>query len=175
VRHAVERLVTLLKDYRATLRRTISVSFVDEWREVRDEYAPALASQGVVLEERFPPGIEVARIHLRSGEFRHIFENCFDNSLRAMWESAEKKITVSASMDSGVHFEVRWDDTGCGIPKPLAARLFNEVVPSASPDGKGEGCFISSQIVRRRHGAIRCEWQPKGEGASIFMKFIRSR
>lgn len=175
LRHAVERLVTLLKDYRAMLHRMISVSFIDEWRALRAEYEPALDSQGVILEESFPAGIEVARIHLRTGEFRHIFKNCFDNSLRAMREREEKRIRVAASIDSAMHLELHWADTGCGIPKPLVERLFNEVVQSSSPDGKGEGCFISSQMIRRRLGAVRCERLPKGEGASIFMKFIRSR
>ncbi len=172
LQHATGRLNTLLRDYRAALRRKLSISFVEEWRGIRGEYEAALAEQGVALEELFPDGIEAVRIHLREDEFRHIFKNCFDNSLRALREEAEKRIRVAVSLDA-THLALSWIDTGSGVPKQLAELLFKENVPSSSPQGRGEGCAITGQIVRRRQGVIRLEELPGAKGAAIFMKFLR--
>ncbi len=172
LQHATGRLNTLLRDYRAALRRKLSISFVEEWRGIRGEYEAALAEQGVALEELFPDGVEAVRIHLREDEFRHIFKNCFDNSLRALREEAEKRIRVAVSLDA-TYLAVSWIDSGPGVSKQLAERLFKENVPSSSPQGRGEGCAITGQIVRRRQGLVRIEEQPRAKGAAIFMKFLR--
>ena len=58
LQHATGRLNTLLRDYRAALRRKLSISFVEEWRGIRGEYEAALAEQGVALEETFPDGVD---------------------------------------------------------------------------------------------------------------------
>jgi signal transduction histidine kinase len=172
LQHAIGRLNTLLRDYRATLRRMLSVSFTEEWQNLRREYEWVLAEHGVALAEVLPESVDVVRIHLKEGEFRHIFKNLFDNSLRAMGESHEKRIRMAASLDA-THLTVQWTDTGPGVPRELAGRLFNEVVPSSSPEGKGEGCAITGQIMRRRHGVVRLEEQAAAGGATIVMKFLR--
>jgi signal transduction histidine kinase len=172
LRHAIDRLNTLLRDYRGSLRRMLSVSFVEEWRSVRGEYESALKEQNVALEETLPDGVDSVRIHLKEDEFRHIFRNCFDNSIRALRETGEKRIQVEVSLNEA-YLAMRWTDMGPGVPKHLAGRLFNENVPSSSPEGKGEGCAITGQILRRRQGVVRLEEQSKSKGASIFMKFLR--
>jgi signal transduction histidine kinase len=174
LQHAIARLNTLLRDYRATLRRMLSVSFAEEWRGIRREYESTLAGRGVALEEALPAGFDAVRIHLKEGEFRHIFKNLLDNSLRAVREAPAKRIGVTASLDA-TFLAVTWSDTGPGVPKQLVERLFKENVPSSSPDGKGEGCAITGQIMRRRQGVVRLEERPKGRGASIYLKFLRVR
>jgi signal transduction histidine kinase len=172
-RHAVDRLRTILEDYRAMLRRRVSVSFLDEWRELVREYESTMAAQEVILQEIFPEGVESVGIHLRADEFRHIFKTCFDNSFRAMHGRSDKRIQVSVSLDSEGHLELRWADNGPGIPRSLLKPLFNEVVQSSSWEGRGEGCFTAGQKIRRRQGDVRAEETPRGKGALIFMRFVR--
>jgi len=170
LKHAIGRLNTLLRDYRATLRRTLSVSFVEEWRSIRGEFESTLGERGVALEETLPAGIDAVRIYVKEDEFRHIFKNLFDNSLRAMREVSGRRIGVAVSLDE-TNLAVSWSDTGPGVPKELAGRLFNENVPSSRPEGRGEGCAITGQIMRRRQGLVRLEERPRG--AAIFLKFLR--
>jgi signal transduction histidine kinase len=172
LKHASERLSSLLRDYRDALRRTISLSFVEEWRGVRGEYESTLEERHVALEENVPAEVAAVRVHLKEDEFRHIFKNCFDNSLRALREAAEKRIQVTVSLDE-TYLAVSWIDSGPGVPKEIAGRLFNENVPSSSPQGKGEGCAITGRIIGRRGGRIRLEERAKSKGAAIAMKFLR--
>jgi signal transduction histidine kinase len=172
LQHATVRLNTLLRDYRASLHRTLSVSFVEEWRGVRREYDPTQDAGAFAIEEALPAGIGGVRIHLKQSEFRHIFKNLFDNSIAAMRDADEKRIRLAATLDSA-HVTVTWTDTGPGVPKDLAGRLFREVVPSSRAEGKGEGCAITGRIVNRRQGVVRLEERTKERGAVIVMKFLR--
>jgi signal transduction histidine kinase len=163
----------MLGEYRHDLRRGLSISFSDSWRRLTEKIAYRCAQEGIGMESDFPAGFETVRIHLKEGEFEHIFMNCFENSMWALRDAAKKTLRVEVALDKA-NLSLRWMDTGRGIPAGVRDDLFKRTVSPQRPGGSGSGCYLSAQIILARGGVIRLD-QPPGDWAScIFMKFIRT-
>ena len=174
LKHSFQRLNSLLADYRMSLRKRYSVNFAAEWNRTVKEFRSKLKEAGIRLEEELQRGVDSVMVHLTQAEFNHIFGNLFTNSIWALSSSNEKIIKVKVQYDE-TSLILRWLDTGGGIEEDLRKRLFKENVTSSKPQGKGEGCFISGRIMKRRSGLIRADEPDKGYGASIFIKLIRTK
>ena len=85
------------------------------------------------------------------------FLNLTQNSLRAMRESQQKQLTVTASMLDNV-LTVRFRDTGSGVVAP--DRLFQPF--HLDSEGSGLGLYVSRAIVRSFAGDLYYEPQPEG-------------
>jgi signal transduction histidine kinase len=171
-RHALDRLNSELVDYRKKMRLKRSVSFVRAWKEIEREYTPMIEASDIDLELDLPDDIEKYRVHLLHDEFRHIFKNLLDNSIWAVKESVEKKISLNCYFEAN-YLVVRWRDTGAGMPESLRKVLFSSPVESSRPGGTGEGCYISREILRRRSGLIRDERTYTGVGTGFIVKMIK--
>lgn len=155
-----------LRRFRADLRRRDAIGFAESWRALRSEYDPKLAGAGISLAEDFAPEIERLRVYLHPIEFRQIFGNLFDNSIRALEQSPRREIRLEASTNA-VSLRLRWLDTGIGIPGELIERLFTAPVAPRLRGGHGTGCRLAGEIVRKRKGTIRAEPPPDGHGALV--------
>ncbi len=170
-RHALERLNSMLDDYRMKMRMKYSVDFMEEWESLTGEYRERLREENIELTADFPGDLEGRRVHLLPEEFRHIFKNLLDNSIYALRNSAAKKIRVSGSYEAD-YLVVRWRDTGPGLSGELEDEIFVSPVSSDKPGGMGEGCYQSGRILKRRGGRIRPERGSGASGADFIIKII---
>jgi len=168
---SLERLNSMLEDYRLKLRMKYSIRFIEEWNALKGEYEAKLKEEGIELEEDFPDDIDRRSAHLLGDEFRHIFKNMFENSIYALRDLPEKKITVSGRYEVD-YLVLRWRDTGKGLPPGMEDDIFISPVRSNKPGGMGEGCYQSGRILARRGGRIRAENTPEGSGADFIMKIV---
>ncbi len=152
--HGLEKLAAseLRTDFRRTSARVDLAAILDELR--------------VLIESPFrEAGVHISwkiRRPLPSARGDHhailqVFLNLSQNSLRAMSDAARKELTVHAC-PNGSHIQVRFEDTGCGVPVP--DRLFQPLQPGA--EATGLGLYISRAIVRSFEGDLRYEPQPVG-------------
>ncbi len=165
-------LQNILHSYRQKLRLKYSISFRNEWEGLKAGYRRRLRREGVELEDRFSEEARKIRVHLLRDEFRHIFKNLMDNSIWALEQAEEKKITLEGYPE-GKHLVVRWRDTGRGISDRLSEELFSSPVESSRPGGSGEGLYQSRKILNRRGGLIRYEKPSQGRGTVFVIKMIR--
>jgi len=170
-RNTLDRLNSMLEDYRIKLRKKYSVNFLDEWEELKEEYRQKLIEKRVELLENFPDDISERSVHLLPEEFRHIFKNMFDNSIYAVEKVPVRIIDVEARYE--VDFLVlRWQDTGPGLPRGIEEEIFVSPVRSDRPGGMGEGSYQSGKIMNRRGGRIRPDRTPDSTGASFVIKLV---
>ncbi|MDZ7860765.1 MAG: FG-GAP-like repeat-containing protein [Candidatus Krumholzibacteriota bacterium] len=170
-KNSLERLNSMLEDYRLKLRMKYSIKFMDEWNALKGEYRTQLKEEQIELEEEFPDDIGRRSAHLLHDEFRHIFKNMFENSIHALRDVPEKKITVSGRYEVD-YLVLRWRDSGEGLPPGMEDDIFISPVRSNKPGGMGEGCYQSGRILARRGGRIRAENTPGGSGTDFIMKIV---
>jgi len=84
------------------------------------------------------------------------------NSLRAMRDGGELRLCVA---QGGARAVVRVEDTGCGIPDAVRARLF-ELFFTTRPDGTGMGLASCRKLLELQGG--RVELESSGPGGSVF-------
>jgi signal transduction histidine kinase len=170
--NSITRFRSLLIDFRILLRRKMSIDFVSEWGKLLGEYRHRLSDRMIEIDVSLPDASAEGRVHLKPEEFRHIFGNLLENSIAAMNESKERRISMTATLDS-LFLRVSWTDTGWGVPGNIAKDLFNAPVVSTKAGGWGEGCYISRDIMRRRAGVIRYEESNESVGATFIVKLLR--
>jgi two-component system, LuxR family, sensor kinase FixL len=88
---------------------------------------------------------------------QQVFLNLARNSQRAMQTTAEKKLTISTSVESNSVL-IRFEDTGVGISAPNG--LFKAFQEGAEVTGLG--LYVSRAILRSCGGEIAFEPAPKG-------------
>jgi two-component system, LuxR family, sensor kinase FixL len=121
-----------------------------------------LASANVTLRCEVDPRLGPAAID--KVQIQQVLINLMRNASEAMRHSARREIVVSAQSAEGM-VEVAVADTGPGLPKEVAERLFQPFV-STKPDGLGVGLSICRAIVESHGGRIWADSRP--EGGTIF-------
>jgi len=170
-RHALEMLNSMLDDYRMKMRMKYSVKFMEEWKSLTGEYRERLREDNIELTADFPGDLEGRRVHLLPEEFRHIFKNLLDNSIHALRDSDVNRIRVGGRYEAD-YLVIRWQDTGPGLSPEVEEEIFISPVSSDKPGGRGEGCYQSGRIIRRRGGRIRAEAGSGISGADFVLKII---
>ena len=99
-----------------------------------------------------------------------LFLNVMNNALDAMPSGGTVRITVKPSEDStpdGPWWELRFQDSGQGIPSDLLGQVFRPMF-TTKPEGKGTGLGLSicREIVRGHGGEIRIE-STEGQGTCV--------
>jgi PAS domain S-box-containing protein len=98
--------------------------------------------------------------HVRGQKERllQVFLNLATNSFRAVQHSAKKELAITAvtARDGGV--EVRFQDSGLGVPDPNL--LFKPFQGGA--EASGIGLYVSRAILRSFAGELKYEPQPSG-------------
>ncbi|MDR2339566.1 MAG: HAMP domain-containing protein [Deltaproteobacteria bacterium] len=96
--------------------------------------------------------------------------NILGNATAAL--KGEGRVDARISLDGDLGVELRIEDDGPGIPKPLRARLFEPYV-SSSTGGQGLGLSIVKTIVNDHGGFVRVEdRRPKGTAVVITLPYV---
>ena len=103
-----------------------SVDLRDILDELRIIIEPSFTGEEMTVEWNIPA--EVPAVHADRHGLLHVFMNLATNSLRALQNSTEKRLTVAVSSD-GQRATVRFIDTGPGVARP--DRLFQPFQQSA--------------------------------------------
>lgn len=130
---------------------------------VVDFALPELEKAGVRVENHVP---EDARAQGDSSGLRQVFLNIILNACQAMDASEEKRLTISATQERSGHWNLLFDDTGCGIPPGKEEVIFDALV-SFRIGGTGFGLAIARRIIEEHGGHIWAEARREGRGAGI--------
>ena len=151
--------LTLLVD-----REGASVELAAVLREFRLVAEPSSREADVSLEIRVEEGLR-ARVDRHS--LLQVLLNLFRNSLRAMQDSAERRIRVSAECREE-DVLLRFRDSGPGIESP--EHLFQPFRPSA--EATGLGLYVSRAILRSFGGELY--YEPSEIGAEFVVRLLNS-
>jgi len=109
--------------------------------------------------------LKLDSIHVDPSQMQHVFHNIISNAVYAMPKGGT--LTVSTGVKDG-YVEVRFGDTGCGIPKKNQSRLFDPFFTTKEV-GTGLGLSIAFGIVEAHKGQIVVE-SSVNKGATFLLK-----
>jgi two-component system, NtrC family, sensor histidine kinase HydH len=123
----------------------------------------------IEVERRYAP--DLPQVPLDAELCEQIFTNLAQNAYEAMsGESGKLKVTVRAATADGRRgVEIKFEDTGPGVPAELGEQIFNPFF-TTKKEGVGLGLSIVSKIVDEHHGWIRVANEP-GLGACFRVFF----
>lgn len=143
------------------------------------EIAPLVEQALKAARERWPEvKIEIEReyednlpqVPLDAELAGQVFANLVDNAYEATPSGGKLRVGIVAAEDHGRRgVEVRFEDTGPGIPADLREQIFNPFF-STKKTGVGLGLSIVSKIVDDHHGLVRIESEA-GKGACFRVLF----
>jgi len=141
--------------------------FADLLADLEQLWTPTLAAHGVTVEAEAPPG---CRLNVDRKQMEQLFLNLMNNALDAMPSGGTVHLTARTSKDStpdGPWWELRFQDSGQGIPHDLLGQVFRPMF-TTKPEGKGTGLGLSicRDIVRNHGGEIRIE-STEGHGTCV--------
>lgn len=94
-------------------------------------------------------------------KIRQVFMNLILNSMQAMPDGGELKVTSRMDRQSG-EIEIRLSDTGCGIPEDQLERIFEPFYTTkARGEGTGLGLSVSYGIIEQHSGRITVTSRPQ--------------
>ncbi|TAN13732.1 MAG: PAS domain-containing sensor histidine kinase, partial [Rhizobiaceae bacterium] len=104
---------------------------------------------------------DTAKVLVDRIQIQQVLINLMRNAIEAMRESARRELVVRTRLDGESHVVIEVADTGPGISKDIAARLFQPFVTS-KPNGMGIGLSISRRIVEAHGGTLTASGNAKG-------------
>jgi len=114
----------------------------------------------------------IPMIQAPTGQLAEVFRNLVENAFSAMKTGGEFRVTTQLT-DSQI--EIRFKDSGSGIPQSIRERLFKQPVPSGTPGGgAGLGLWLSGLILQSLGGAINVE-QSDTSGTTMKVELPLSR
>ena len=95
--------------------------------------------------------------------------NLIRNAIQSMSCQAERKLGLSAHVDSAGRVRIEVSDNGPGIPREIQPRIF---IPffTTKEEGSGIGLSLSRQIMRMHGGTITCR-SSEGKGTIFALMF----
>ncbi len=129
-----------------------------------------MSQHRVTLEMEFPRGLPKA--HGNKEQLKQVFMNLTLNASHAM--PGGGRLTISATISSALAdtVEVRFTDTGTGIPPEDLEKLFTPFFTTKS-GGTGLGLAISHRIVKAHSGTIQAE-STVGKGTTFTVTLPRT-
>ena len=115
--------------------------------------------ESIKLETVVPPSVPPVMIDRI--QMQQVLVNLLRNALEAMRGSVHRALELRVKADGADMVEISLRDTGPGLPKDIAARLFQPFVTSKK-DGMGVGLSICHGIVTDHGGKIWAEPAPGG-------------
>lgn len=127
-----------------------------------------LSKHRVQVEKRFHGRPTVVAV---PGQIEQICVNLVINARQAMPSGGRLKIEVK---DAGDVVEIKFADTGVGIPPEHLRQIFEPFFTTKHPDeygrgGTGLGLSVCRQIIEQHHGRIRVE-SVVGKGSTFTVK-----
>ena len=169
---AMKTMVNAFSDYARVPQISMNPIDLNQLvREVLDLYrSTELKTQ--ILEQLTPAS---TRIDGDSGRLRQLLHNLLKNSLEAVRDVADARITVSTRIVDGggmKRIELCVDDNGPGIEAGVLENIFEPYV-STKPRGSGLGMAIVKKIVEEHSGTISAGVSEDG-GAQIRIRLLLS-
>lgn len=141
--------------------------FADLFEDLQHLWAPTLAVHGIAVAAQGPPDccLDVDR-----KQMEQLFLNLMNNAVDAMPGGGTVQLTARPAEEStpnGPWWELRFQDSGQGIPAELIGQVFRPMF-TTKPEGKGTGLGLSicREIVRGHGGEIRIE-STEGAGTTV--------
>ena len=106
-------------------------------------------------------------------QIQQVLVNLIRNAVEAMSESTIKRLLISSHLDSGGMMVVTVSDSGPGLDKHVAERLFHPFV-STKASGMGLGLSIAHTIINAHDGKIWAEPSPMG-GTQFHFSLVTQR
>jgi C4-dicarboxylate-specific signal transduction histidine kinase len=126
----------------------------------------------IEVELHFPP--EDVIVTGNAIQLEQVFLNLLTNARDAMADSKRKVITIDCNIKEDA-VEIRFSDTGPGIPSGLEQRVFDPFFTTKEVGaGTGLGLSIIYGIIKEHQGTITAENLP-GKGAVFFLQLPLKR
>lgn len=104
-----------------------------------------------------------------AAQLQQVFLNILINAGEAMPQGGKIDVETNLSKD-GNFIEIKFKDTGCGIPKKNLKKVFDPFFTTKPPGkGTGLGLSVSYGIVKNHNGVIDIESQ-EGKGTTFTIK-----
>lgn len=142
----LSELLTLSKPKNMEYKQNDICQLLDETVTLLD--TEALMNQ-VEIKTLFAPNIP--NILCDENQLKQVFINFIKNSIEAMPSGGT--ITIEVNQQQPNYLELRFIDTGCGIPEELLKRI-EEPFFTTKEKGTGLGLMISKQIIENHNGKI---------------------
>jgi len=141
--------------------------FEDLLDDLQQLWTPTLAAHGVTVEADAPPD---CCLYVDRKQMEQLFLNLMNNAVDAMPSGGTVRLSALPSEEStpgGLWWELRFQDSGQGIPIELLGQVFRPMF-TTKPEGKGTGLGLSicREIVRGHGGEIRIE-SAEGRGTTV--------
>ena len=162
---AMKEMVNAFSDYARSPDMEISSTNVATlMREIIDLYK----EQETNISISFSIDSEDLMFDVDPGRIRQIMHNLIRNSIEAISEADNGKISIAAKQvntDEITMIEIRVEDSGCGFDKESLGQIFDPYVTSKSK-GTGLGLAIVKKLVEEHMGTIEAE-NNEDKGAAI--------
>ena len=143
---------------------------------VLDMYTARLGTQGITLERRYEPSLDV---YCFAGEIRQVISNLVSNAMDATAGGGRLIVRARRSRDwvhpvrDGVRMTIA--DTGSGMIEEVRERLFEAFFTTKGATGTGLGLWVSHEIILKHHGVIHLrsrEAAGERSGGTVFQIFF---
>jgi GAF domain-containing protein len=104
------------------------------------------------------------KVKMDADRIAQVIHNVVANARDAMAEGGQ--LTISTNKENG-HVEIRFTDTGPGVPLELTDRIFEPFVSHGKKKGAGLGLSIARRIVEEHGGRIWAENSSAGGAAFV--------
>lgn len=142
----------------------------DLFAEIIDVAMADVAKESVILRYEFDPAAEL--VLADRVQVQQVVLNLLRNAFEAMAEASWRELRIGAAPEGEHHVRIHVIDSGQGIPRELADRLFEPFVTD-KPQGMGVGLSISRAIVEAHGGRIWVQ-RAAGGGAAFYFTLPRA-
>lgn len=163
IQRAVEVVESLLRIATSSGQWAERVNVNDLLAETHVLVDDHLTSQKVRLTMDLAP--ELPPVQAKPVLLEQVFTNVVLNASAAMDGGGD--LAVRTSVREGM-VEIRFTDTGCGIPREHLARIFEPFFTTRAPGGTGLGLSISRTIVEQHKGTIEVQSEV-GRGTTVIV------
>ncbi|RAK65619.1 sensor histidine kinase [Phenylobacterium kunshanense] len=142
----------------------------DLFAEIIDVAMADVAKESVILRYEFDPDAEL--VLADRVQVQQVVLNLLRNAFEAMADASWRELRIGAAPEGEHHVRIHVIDSGAGIPRELADRLFEPFVTD-KPQGMGVGLSISRAIVEAHGGRIWAQ-RAAGGGAAFYFTLPRA-
>ena len=109
-------------------------------------------------------------ISAKQGKLAQIAANLLNNAIQAIPDDSRENHVKITTMRHGAHVCLQVEDTGCGVPEELKARVFEPFFSTKSTGrGTGLGLSISSELAKEHGGTLLIQ-DREGGGTVVTLK-----
>jgi two-component system, LuxR family, sensor kinase FixL len=164
-----QRATDILRRLRSFVEKGEPIKTAEDVSKLFEDAVALLGmrTDGLTVTTHTAPGL--AKVVVDRVEIQQVLINLMRNAVEAMETSPRRELDLSA-MRNGNSVQINIKDTGPGLSRNVAERLFQPFV-STKASGMGVGLSICRTIVLRNEGRIWTE--PNPDGGTIFSFTLR--